>query len=162
MSDFSVAGALVRHDSDLLLVCNQRRDGRCDWSPPGGVVDPGETVLEALAREVEEETGLIVDAWGEQLYEVRVHFRARGWRLHAMVYTATTWTGELVIDDPDGIVTDAQFVPPDRCADVLQESPAWVREPLLDHLGTDLAESSRYVYNVDGSVGSFRVERLEP
>ncbi len=31
-----------------------------DWTPPGGVIDPGETISEGLVREVREETGLVV------------------------------------------------------------------------------------------------------
>ncbi|KGN34646.1 NUDIX hydrolase [Knoellia sinensis KCTC 19936] len=32
------------------------------WITPGGGVDPGETDLEAAVREIEEETGLVIDA----------------------------------------------------------------------------------------------------
>jgi len=53
----SVAGVLVDDEGRALLI--QRRDnGR--WEPPGGVLEPGETVPQALQREVLEETGLTI------------------------------------------------------------------------------------------------------
>lgn len=54
----SVAAAVVREDGRFLAI--KRRDNG-HWEPPGGVLEPGETVLEAAVREVEEETGLVVE-----------------------------------------------------------------------------------------------------
>jgi 8-oxo-dGTP diphosphatase len=50
----SVAGVVVDDRDRALLV--QRRDNS-HWEPPGGVLEPGETIPEGLAREVLEETG---------------------------------------------------------------------------------------------------------
>ena len=70
--NWSVVGGVIRKNSDVLLVANRRKDsaklrgkGGIDWSPPGGVVDQGESELEALEREVYEETGLRVSTWSE-------------------------------------------------------------------------------------------------
>ncbi|MCP2259588.1 ADP-ribose pyrophosphatase YjhB, NUDIX family [Streptoalloteichus tenebrarius] len=54
-------GAIV-HDADgrLLLVQRGNDPGRGRWSVPGGRVEPGESDAAAVAREVEEETGLSV------------------------------------------------------------------------------------------------------
>lgn len=51
----SVAGVVIDDHGRALLI--QRRDNG-QWEPPGGVVEPGETLPEALAREVFEETGI--------------------------------------------------------------------------------------------------------
>ena len=39
-----MGGALIRHGDGLVLVGNRRRDRSLEWTPPGGVIDPGETV----------------------------------------------------------------------------------------------------------------------
>ena len=49
--------AVIRTPGGLLL---QRRDDNGLWGLPGGSVEPGESVSEALVREVREETGLEV------------------------------------------------------------------------------------------------------
>ncbi|MYU51176.1 MULTISPECIES: NUDIX domain-containing protein [Streptomyces] len=51
----SVAGVIVDDRGRALLI--QRRDNG-QWEPPGGVLEPGETILDALQREVLEETGI--------------------------------------------------------------------------------------------------------
>ncbi|MDK1476987.1 NUDIX domain-containing protein [Streptomyces sp. 549] len=51
----SVAGVIVDDHGRALLI--KRRDNG-HWEPPGGVVEPGETLPDALQREVLEETGI--------------------------------------------------------------------------------------------------------
>ena len=51
----SVAGVIVDDHGRALLI--KRRDNG-HWEPPGGVLEPGETIPEALQREVLEETGI--------------------------------------------------------------------------------------------------------
>lgn len=51
-------GAVVVHDGSLLLVRRGHGPAAGEWSVPGGRVEHGETLAEALVREVAEETGL--------------------------------------------------------------------------------------------------------
>ena len=56
-------GAVLTDDAGrLLLVQRANEPGRGLWSLPGGRVEPGESDEVALAREVREETGLVVVA----------------------------------------------------------------------------------------------------
>jgi ADP-ribose pyrophosphatase YjhB (NUDIX family) len=54
----AVGGLVVNQDGLLLLVRRARDPGQGKWGLPGGFVDRGETVEQALEREVMEETGL--------------------------------------------------------------------------------------------------------
>jgi 8-oxo-dGTP diphosphatase len=65
-------GGIV-HDAAgrLLLIRRGTEPGRGRWSVPGGRVEPGESLAEAVEREVREETGLPVRA-GELVGRVRV------------------------------------------------------------------------------------------
>lgn len=51
-------GAVVVHDGALLLVERGRGVGVGSWSVPGGRVELGETLVQAVERELAEETGL--------------------------------------------------------------------------------------------------------
>ena len=85
--EWTVAGAVLEHGDGLLLVCNQRRNGSLDWSTPGGVIDATDaSVLEGLAREVEEETGLVVREWEGPLYEVTAVALDLGWIMRCEVH----------------------------------------------------------------------------
>ncbi|MFY9588388.1 MAG: NUDIX hydrolase [Actinomycetota bacterium] len=57
-------GAIVVDKGALLLVKRDREPARGEWSLPGGRVEVGETLREALVREVREETGIDVDVDG--------------------------------------------------------------------------------------------------
>ena len=55
-----VGGVLV-HEGRVLLIRRGKDPLRGRWVVPGGTVELGETLEEALVREMEEETGLLVE-----------------------------------------------------------------------------------------------------
>lgn len=152
MRQWLVGSALIEGADGLLLVANQRRDGAVEWSPPGGVIDPGESVLDGLAREVEEETGLTVTEWAPgPVYRVEAEAAGAGWHLQVEVHRAASYEGELRVgEDPDGIVVDARFTPVDECEAVLATSWELLREPV----GAWLRER----WDGDGRLYRYRIE----
>ena len=51
-------GAVATRTNELLMVRRGTQPGLGRWSVPGGRVEPGETMAEAVVRELAEETGL--------------------------------------------------------------------------------------------------------
>lgn len=163
--DWVVGGGLIVSDEGLLLVRNRRRNGSHDWSPPGGVIDEGESIVGGLTREVQEETGLRVTSWAGPVYEVTCHAPDMGWRLRVEAHLALEVEGDLHVDDPDGIVVEAAYVDPGGCADHLAACPRWVRDPLAAWLEQrwDAGEARPFGFHVAGTdLASLRVTPLEP
>ncbi|MEJ7583197.1 MAG: NUDIX hydrolase [Acidimicrobiales bacterium] len=161
MREWLVGGGVVEGPAGLLLVQNRRRNGMVDWSTPGGVIDAGESLMEGLTREVREETGLQVSDWSGPVYEVQAEAPDLGWRLRVEAHLAVDYAGDLVVDDPDGIVVDACFTPPGGCQGRLAGAPRWVREPLTDWLTQRWVAARTYRYRVDGTdLATLGVTRL--
>jgi 8-oxo-dGTP diphosphatase len=80
-------GAFVRDDAGRVLVVRRAKPpGAGLWSVPGGKQEPGETLAQAVAREVREETGLVVEVGalacvveriGDEFHYVILDYRAR-------------------------------------------------------------------------------------
>lgn len=54
-------GAVVNADGKFLLIRRANEPGRGLWSIPGGLVEVGERIRDAVRREVKEETGIEVE-----------------------------------------------------------------------------------------------------
>ena len=99
-------GAVVVHDGRVLLVQRGHEPAKGQWSLPGGLIDLGETLPEAVAREVLEETGLVVEP--VQLIEVldRIHREGERVRYHYVIadYLCRVVGGALVAaSDADAV-----------------------------------------------------------
>ncbi len=73
-----VVGSAIIEDGNGSILLTQSPKWNNKWTMPGGHIDPGERVADAIEREVEEEVGLEVDfvdviAWGELINSKDFH-----------------------------------------------------------------------------------------
>jgi len=91
-------GAIICHQDKILLVQRGRPPSEGLWSIPGGKVQPGETLMAAVEREILEETSVVI-----RVGELAYHFEfiendaSAGLRYH---YVVLDYFGEYVSGDP--------------------------------------------------------------
>ena len=141
-----IAAALIRRDDHVLLVEQQGRDDpEPTWALPGGIVEPGELLIDGLAREVREETGLRLIDPGPLLY-VAQGVRAReSWM--AFIFDVRDWTGDLKSEDPDDYIIDTRFLPVNVAINCLEALP-WrhMREPIVAYLRGESSHGALWHY----------------
>lgn len=78
-------GAVIVHDGRVLLVRRGSEPLKGHWTLPGGVLEVGETLVQGVAREVLEETGLEVEPI--ELVELldRIHREGDRVRFHYVI-----------------------------------------------------------------------------
>lgn len=74
----AAVGALVLHCGKVLLVLRANSPYKGEWAVPGGRVLSGETLQQAVEREVQEETGIVVRACESILSFRVVDYAANG------------------------------------------------------------------------------------
>ncbi len=131
--EFVVAAAiLLDARGRVLLVGNDWQGyGNVRWTLPGGVVERGESTLDALSREVREETGLTITAIQHLAYAVHVEDERRNDRAVSFAFLAA-YDGLLNPRDPDGFIVEARFVPVDEVERIIPIAP--LRHPLANYL----------------------------
>ncbi len=129
------------------------------WTVPGGRVEPRERRYAALARELREETGVIVVHPGAPAFLVEVEDRLDGWSGMVWTWDVARWHGEVTPRpaDPDGLVREAAWVPLEEACRRL-DGISW--QPLTArYLRGGLEPGSRWRRTVEAD-GSERVEPL--
>ena len=80
------------HQGDLLLLQNRVKKDWKGWAMPGGHVEPGESIVDAVVREMREETGLTV--LNPKLCGVK-QFPIEGGRYLVFLFETEEFEGEL-------------------------------------------------------------------
>lgn len=115
---FLAVSAAIIHEGKILVVRRARMPALHLYTLPGGVVEAGETLEEAAAREVREETGLEVQPVSIAGHrEVIIHDQQGRVERHFVIFCFTSrWLGgELVLNDE---IDDARWVAPAELADM--------------------------------------------
>ena len=103
--------ALARHGDELLMGRQAGPGEEPVWTIPGGRVESGEFVTDALAREVREETGILISDPGSIAFVAQVDDRREGWFATVWTWEIAEWEGEPAPADPDGFVIEAAWIP---------------------------------------------------
>jgi 8-oxo-dGTP pyrophosphatase MutT (NUDIX family) len=120
---FVGARAVLRDDAGRVLLIERIDNGY--WSLPAGAMELGESIAEAAARELHEETGLTATGVTPfALYTGAAHTVTNQWghtyQLHVAAFRVDGWRGELVTRTDE--TTDARFFPVDGLPEPLSGS----------------------------------------
>ena len=90
-----VVAALIEADGKL-LVCQRRRTDSFGlmWEFPGGKLEPGETPAQALARELQEELGVVARI-GPEVFRTRHQYSELGEAIDLIFFKATVTAGDI-------------------------------------------------------------------
>ncbi len=103
---------------------------------PGGLVESGELVADALIREVWEESGAHVTAIGRLACLSQIDRPAQRMQTVSFTFEVAQWHGALQINDPDAEVLRAELVPLAEAMNRLAVNGGWpgIQEPLRAYL----------------------------
>ncbi len=103
-------GAVIIEDGKILLVKRGNEPNKYMWSIPGGIVKVGESLIDALKREVEEEVGLKVEVGDVACVSEEIIEENGKIRFHYVIidFFANVVGGNL---KPNSDALDAKWVP---------------------------------------------------
>lgn len=103
----SVRAQAACFSASRLLCALHRKDTDEYWVLPGGHVEPGETLWDAVVRELAEETGLLLES--AHLWAVS-EYRSPSRHVLDCTFFVTRWTGRPVLgSDPDAAAHPASL-----------------------------------------------------
>lgn len=120
---------ILLKDSQILLVQRGDEPDKGWWDLPGGYLDWDETVEQGAARELKEETGLVVDPASLKLFHVfsTPQNKAKN-QVVDLYFTANQFSGELTIDGTETVAVKWFSL------DSLPEKVAFDHLPILQRL----------------------------
>jgi ADP-ribose pyrophosphatase YjhB (NUDIX family) len=111
----AVSAAIIR-DGRVLVACRARGPALGVWTMPGGVVEAGETLTEALVREIQEETALTIEPIalaGHREVVVRDDERRVSRHFVILCFAARLVSGEIQLNEE---LAEARWLLPDELA----------------------------------------------
>ncbi|MFI8952246.1 NUDIX hydrolase [Streptomyces sp. NPDC053750] len=140
---------IIRRDDEILLVRESLgTGGEMLWSLPGGGVEDGELLHEALRRELQEESGLLVGDPVRTAFLMHIDSEQHPSAL-AAAFEIDEWAGDLTPQDDD--IEQAAFFPlPDALKLLGELDSATQREPLVGYLTGAIAPGTTWLYRNRG------------
>jgi ADP-ribose pyrophosphatase YjhB (NUDIX family) len=109
----AVSAIVTRNNAEILLVGNDYGRDELVWNLPGGAVDPGEDLIQAVSRELYEETGLTTLEIGPLAWIVQAVLADKRPFIIGFAFEVTAWQGQVSVENEvdHGDVQQAKFVP---------------------------------------------------
>ena len=132
---------LVLRDAAGRLLLHERRVGG-GWAPPSGAVEPGETVIQALHRELAEETALtatierMVGVYSDPAYQIVVYPDGRVIHFVTTLFECQVTGGTLAGSD-EGLAW-GWFAPAALPPDLTAYARVWLADALAESGGVSV------------------------
>jgi 8-oxo-dGTP diphosphatase len=148
-----IVAAIIRRGDEILLVEQQGpNDPASSWALPGGRVEPGELLIDALAREVREETGIAIRAPSRLAYLAQ-HNNVNPYHdldkvVTVFAFEVDAWEGAIGVNDPDGFILQARFVSVADAIHKFEETLSYrvMREPVVAYLRGEAKPGAMWFY----------------
>jgi 8-oxo-dGTP diphosphatase len=159
--DYLVLGIL--RDEDCLVLVQQQGDGGLPpyWVLPGGLVEAGELIIDALVREVREEAGAHVTEIGSLVCVSQIDRPEHALQTVAFYFEVAAWYGTMQSDDPDDEILSVEVVPFAEAIRRLASNGGWpgIQEPMLAYLLGETRPGGAWFYR-EGPAGQRLVAHL--
>jgi 8-oxo-dGTP diphosphatase len=148
----NLALAILRRDGGIVLVQQGHGAAAPYWVLPGGLVEAGELIVDALIREVREEAGAQVTAIGRLACLSQIDRPEHALQTMSFVFEVVEWQGDLRSDDPDNEILSVELVPLAEAIERLASNGGWpgIQEPLLAYLRGEAAPGTLHFYRETG------------
>jgi 8-oxo-dGTP diphosphatase len=148
-----VAIGILRQDDGIVLV-QQQGESTPYWVLPGGLVEAGELIINALVREIQEEVGVVVSEVGRLACCSQIDRPQHAMQSVFFIFEVAAWSGTFQSADPDDEILSVDLV---SCAEAIKRLEAnggWagVQGPLLQYLRGEVQAGSMWFYREEAGV----------
>lgn len=106
---YGSAGVCINYKSEILVVLQGTPEETKTWSIPSGGLEKGETFEECCKREIEEETGYIVNLV-QELQIKKGFYEQHDLNYEVHYFLVKVVSGSRKIQDPDQLIYDIRWV----------------------------------------------------
>lgn len=144
-----VVMAILRYQEQIVMVQQHIAEtNRWYWVLPGGLVEGGEMITDALIREVKEETGVQVKAIERMVAFSQIDHPLQATQTLLFLFEIAQWQGMLQCQDPDSEVHKVELVQKGKALNRLERNGAWpgIQRPLVAYLRGEVQPGTIWFY----------------